>query len=72
MSYGTLGAATDTSGPRVTWRGPAPDAPFCTDLNIPTGAPTDDVSFTVVATCEAALGGELSQEFSLLDILADV
>lgn len=60
-----LGAATSTTGPRVVWRGPAADAPFCTDV-----MPTDDVTFTITATCAAApMGGTFDQTFSLNDIL---
>ncbi|RBP53494.1 hypothetical protein [Arenicella xantha] len=66
-----LGVATNTAGPRVVWRGPATDAPFCTDLQ-----PIEDVTFTITATCEAADttdtdGDSFTQEFTLTSILAD-
>lgn len=61
-----LGTATSTDGPRVTWEGPAADAPFCTDIE-----PTDDITFTVSATCDAVMdGGTFDQEFTLTDIIA--
>ncbi len=60
-----LGAATDGSGPRVIWRGPATDAPSCSDI-----VPTGDITFTVTATCEAANMGEYQQTFSLAAILS--
>lgn len=59
-----LGPATSTTGPRVTWRGPASDAPFCTNP-----VPVDDVVFTVTATCQAADEREFSQDFLLSEIL---
>lgn len=63
--YDSFGEATDTTGPRVVWRGPASDAPFCTDL-----VPIDEVTFTVTATCAAApMMGTFTQDFTLADIL---
>lgn len=60
-----LGTATATTGARVVWRGPASDAPFCSDL-----MPTDEVTFTVTATCAAAtLGDSFTQSFTLSSIL---
>ena len=63
-----IGEATDAGGPRVTWRGPASDAPFCMDLQ-----PTDDVTFTVTATCSAASTevnmGQYQQTFLLSEII---
>ncbi len=56
----SLGTATDVSGPRVVWRGPATDAPFCTNIAL-----IEDVSFTVTATCVAAGGGTFSQDFTV-------
>jgi hypothetical protein len=64
--YDTFGEATDTAGPRVVWRGPASDAPFCSDL-----MPIDAVTFTVTATCAAVPTMEtFTQDFALVDILA--
>ena len=61
-----LGTATNVVGPRVTWQGPASDAPFCSDA-----MPIDDVTFTVTATCDAVMGGgTFSQDFLLSEILA--
>jgi len=61
-----LGTATDSMGPRVTWRGPATDAPFCTNL-----MPIDEVTITVTATCAAVTdGGTFTQQFTLSQILA--
>ncbi len=60
-----LGTATSTTGARVVWRGPASDAPFCSDL-----MPTDEVTFTVTATCDAAiLGDSFTQSFTLSSLL---
>lgn len=59
-----LGVATSSTGPRVVWRGPATDAPFCTDLE-----PTDDVVISVTATCDAAGGEEFIEDFLLSEIL---
>lgn len=60
-----LGVATTTTGPRIVWRGPASDAPFCTDL-----MPTDEVTFTVTATCAAASAGDtFTQTFTLTSII---
>lgn len=59
-----LGVATSTSGPRVVWRGPATDAPFCSDLE-----PTDDVVISVTATCDAAGGETFIEDFLLSEIL---
>ncbi len=60
-----LGTTTSTTGPRIVWRGPASDAPFCSDL-----MPTDDVTFTVTATCAAAtLGDSFTQTFTLASLL---
>lgn len=60
-----LGTATDSMGPRVTWRGPSSEAPSCNDLQ-----PTNDVTFTVTATCSAAVNiGQFTQTFSLSSIL---
>lgn len=61
-----LGTATDSSGPRISWVGPSVDAPSCNDDS----RPIDDVTFTVTATCAAAVGmGQFSQTFSLNDVL---
>jgi uncharacterized repeat protein (TIGR01451 family) len=67
ITYDTFGEATEITGPRVVWRGPASDAPFCSDL-----MPTDqnDITFTVTATCTAAGGREFTQSFTLADVLA--
>jgi hypothetical protein len=63
--YDVFGEATDTTGPRVVWRGPASDAPFCTDL-----MPIDPVTFTVTATCAAVPSMDtFTQDFNLADIL---
>ena len=60
-----LGTATSSSGLRILWRGPASDAPFCTDV-----MPTDDVTFTVTLTCASvAPGTTFTQSFTLLSIL---
>lgn len=68
VTYDSFGEATDTTGPRVVWRGPASDAPFCSDFT-----PIDDLTFTVTATCDAVPGMEtFSQDFSLAEILASV
>jgi len=56
--------ATADSGPRVTWQGAALNAPFC---NIDS-TPNDDVTFTVMSTCELLDDVTSTQEFSLLDI----
>jgi len=65
VSIQDLGVATDGSGPRVVWQGPATDAPFCTDLE-----PVDDIVFTVTATCDAAENmGQFTQTFSLIAVL---
>lgn len=64
VTYDGFGEATDTTGPRITWQGPASDAPFCSDL-----MPIDSVTFTVTATCEAADMGEFSQDFTIEQIL---
>jgi len=61
-----LGVATDATGPRVVWQGPAVDAPFCGTIE-----PIEDVTFTVTATCAAALGsGTFTQDFVLSSIVA--
>jgi len=61
----SLGTASDTAGPRIVWRGPATDAPFCSDLT-----PLDDITFTITATCDAVTdGGTFTQEFTLSQIL---
>lgn len=67
VTYDTFGVATDTTGPRVVWQGPASDAPFCSDL-----MPIDqnDITFTVTATCDAASGEEFTQMFTLAQVLA--
>lgn len=62
-----LGAATDSSGPRVSWTGPSADAPTCSNPQ-----PTDDITFTVTATCAAASAlspSTFTQEFLLSAIL---
>ncbi len=60
-----LGVANTSTGPRVVWRGPASDAPFCTDL-----MPTEEVTFTVTATCAAATAGDsFTQTFTLTSII---
>lgn len=64
VTIDSLGMASDSSGPRVVWRGPATDAPFCTAVQ-----PIDDVTFTITATCDAAAGGTFSQDFNLSDII---
>lgn len=64
LTVQSLGTATSTTGPRVTWRGPASDAPFCTNP-----VPIDDIVFTVTATCSAAGGREFTQDFRLSEIL---
>lgn len=66
VTYDSFGEASDTTGPRVVWRGPASDAPFCSDL-----MPIDSVTFTITATCAAVANGDtFSQDFLLADILA--
>lgn len=65
ITYDAFGEATDTTGPRVVWRGPASDAPFCSDL-----MPTTDVTFTVTFTCEEAGDTEFTNTFTLSEILA--
>lgn len=63
-----LGVATDSSGPRVAWTGPSTDAPTCSNPQ-----PTDDITFTVTATCAAASAlspTTFTQEFELSAILA--
>lgn len=65
-----IGEATDALGPRVVWRGPATDAPFCMDIQ-----PLADVTFTVTATCTAVTSddlnmGEYQQTFLLSDIVS--
>lgn len=63
--------ATDANGARITWTGPATNAPFCVPVE-----PIDDITFTVTATCDAAdvdgitNMGMYSQDFTLSDILA--
>lgn len=66
VSYDTFGEATNVTGPRVVWQGPATDAPFCSDL-----MPIDqnDIVFTVTATCTAAAGREFTSSFTLADVL---
>ena len=64
--YDVFGEATDTAGPRIVWRGPASDAPFCSDL-MPISQ--DEITFTVTATCSAADGREFTQSFTLADVL---
>ena len=60
-----LGEASDIVGPRISWQGPATDAPFCSPV-----MPLDDVIFTITATCDAVTdGGTFSQDFNLLDII---
>lgn len=59
-----LGVTTPTSGPRVVWRGPATDAPFCSDL-----MPTDDITFTVTASCTDN-PTPFTQTFMLSEIIA--
>lgn len=66
VTYDTFGEATDTTGPRVVWRGPATDAPFCSDL-MPIDQ--DAIIFTVTATCDAAEGREFTQLFTLASVL---
>ena len=74
--YDGFGEVTDTTGSRVVWRGPAPDAPFCSDLTV-----INDVTFTVTATCAAVdeaiadgavveNGTTFTQDFTLSEILA--
>jgi len=41
-----LGVATNVTGPRVVWTGPAADAPFCRTIE-----PSEDVTFTVSDLC---------------------
>lgn len=65
ITYDAFGEATDTTGPRVVWRGPASDAPFCTDL-----MPTTDVTFTVTFTCTAAGDVQFTNTVALSEILA--
>lgn len=65
ITYDAFGEATDTTGPRVVWRGPASDAPFCSDL-----MPTTDVTFTVTFTCTAAGDTQFTNTFTLTGILA--
>jgi hypothetical protein len=64
VTFDALGEATDLTGPRVVWRGPAAGAPFCLPFT-----PVDNVVFTVTATCGAAAGGTFSQDFNLNDII---
>jgi len=63
--------ATSTLGPIVRWQGPAGAALFCEDLNTPDGAPLDDIIFSITVTCESLPGQQFTQEFNLLDIIAD-
>ncbi len=65
ITYDSFGEATDTTGPRVIWAGPASDAPFCSD-----NTPIDDVTFTVTATCAVTDSVEIMQDFTLAEILA--
>jgi len=61
-----LGVTTDVTGPRVVWTGPAADAPFCRTIE-----PSEDVTFTVTATCAAVTdGGTFTQDFTLSAIVA--
>ena len=66
VTFDAFGQATDTTGPRVVWQGPAVDAPFCSDL-LPIDQ--DAITFTVTATCDAAQGREFTQSFTLADVL---
>ena len=65
--YDSFGEATDTTGPRVVWAGPDADAPFC---RIDQSVPTDDVTFTVTADCDVAGSVQITQDFTLSEILA--
>ncbi|MCH2190527.1 MAG: hypothetical protein MK188_06375 [Gammaproteobacteria bacterium] len=58
------GPATDSTGPRVVWRGPALEAPFCVPVT-----PQEEIIFTVTATCAAAISGTFSQDFTLSSLL---
>ncbi len=61
----SLGTATETVGPRIIWRGPATDAPFCTNIAL-----INDVTFTVTATCASvAGGGTFSQDFTVSSLV---
>ena len=64
--YDGFGEVTDIIGSRVVWRGPATDAPFCSNFTV-----INDLTFTVTASCAAvADGGTFSQDFTLTEILA--
>lgn len=66
ITYDSFGDVTDTTGSRVVWRGPATDAPFCTNFTV-----VNEVTFTVTATCAAAPdAGTFTQDFTLTQILA--
>jgi len=59
-------AATDATGVRIVWTGPATNAPFCVPVE-----PIDDITFTVTATCDDAFEMETyTEDFTLSDILA--
>lgn len=63
----SLGTATDLTGPRIVWRGPAVGAPFCLPFTV-----IDDVVFSVTATCAAATGlaeTTFTQDFTLSDLI---
>lgn len=64
VSIDPPGPATDSTGPRIVWRGPSLEAPFCIPVT-----PQDEVTFTVTATCAAAGGGTFSQDFTLTSLL---
>jgi len=64
--YDTFGEVTDSVGSRVVWRGPATDAPFCSNLIV-----VNEVIFTVTASCAAAPNTpSFTQEFTLTEVLA--
>jgi len=64
-----LGQATTTSGPRVTWMGPINGSAPSDCVNVADIVPTDDVMFTIMATCDTA-PDPVTLTINLTDIIA--
>lgn len=68
VTYNGFGQATDTTGPRINWRGAAAAAPNCTNVNAAGQGPVADVTFTVLASCDGS--PQFSTELSLQQIVS--
>jgi len=64
ITYGAFGVASSSSGPQVSWSGSAIGG-----ITVACNDPVNDVTFTVTYNC-AAVSGDLTATFTLLDIAA--